>query len=117
MPVPALGSHRSLLYEDANTLGFFVHHPGPGLDGEPAAVFHPGWRSKQPSYRGAALGFAIARDIVDAHGGTIWAEGKPGGRPDGVVLAAAAGELTALRRSSTITDACPPQPWSRTRAP
>jgi signal transduction histidine kinase len=52
---------------------FFVQHGAPGVDGEAAALFEPGWYSTQPGYRGAGLGFAIARGVVDAHGGAIWA--------------------------------------------
>lgn len=60
---------------DHQRVVFFVHHSGPSLDGEEVpAMFAPGWRSKQPGYRGAALGFTIARGVVDAHGGRIWAE-------------------------------------------
>jgi signal transduction histidine kinase len=61
---------------DRQGVVFFVRHTGPSLDGEELpAMFAPGWRSKQPGYRGAAFGFTIARGVVDAHGGRIWAEG------------------------------------------
>jgi signal transduction histidine kinase len=62
-----------------NRVVFLVRDSGPGLDGEElSAMFRPGWRSKHASYRGTGLGFTIARGIVDAHGGQIWAEGAPG---------------------------------------
>jgi len=60
-------------------LVFFVRDTGPGLSPEElATLFGPRWRSTQAGYRGAGLGFAIARGIVDAHGGRIWAESAPG---------------------------------------
>jgi signal transduction histidine kinase len=62
-----------------NRVVFFVRDSGPALDGEElSAIFRPAWRSKQASYRGTSLGFTIARGIVNAHGGQIWAEGTPG---------------------------------------
>jgi signal transduction histidine kinase len=65
----------------ADPLGlvFFVRDTGPGLPpDELATLFGPRWRSKHAGYRGAGLGFAIARGIVDAHDGRIWAESRPG---------------------------------------
>jgi signal transduction histidine kinase len=41
-------------------------------------MFDPSWRSKHPGYKAAGLGFAIARGIVAAHGGRIWADSAPG---------------------------------------
>jgi signal transduction histidine kinase len=58
---------------------FFVRDTGPGLPPEElATLFGPRWRSKHAGYRGTGLGFAIARGIVDAHGGRIWADSTPG---------------------------------------
>lgn len=62
---------------EAGRLQFSVRDHGPGIDREDA-MFEPWWRSEQPGYRGAALGFAIARGIVEAHGGRIWLETAPG---------------------------------------
>jgi signal transduction histidine kinase len=62
---------------DAGGIEFFVRDHGPGID-RADTVFEPTWRSEQPGYRGAGFGFSIARGIVDAHGGRIWAETTPG---------------------------------------
>ncbi len=54
---------------------------GPGLPpGEERLIFEKFHRSDAgPSTRGAGLGLAICRGIVQAHGGRIWAENRPGG--------------------------------------
>jgi signal transduction histidine kinase len=41
-------------------------------------MFEPWWRSQQSGYKGAGLGYAIARGIAAAHGGRIWADSAPG---------------------------------------
>jgi signal transduction histidine kinase len=58
---------------------FFVRDTGPGIEAdELPKLFERFWRSKQSQYKGAGLGLSIARGIVDAHGGRIWAESQPG---------------------------------------
>ena len=58
---------------------FFVKDTGPGIEpDELPNLFERYWRSKKPSYKGAGLGLSIARGIVDAHGGRIWAESQVG---------------------------------------
>jgi signal transduction histidine kinase len=64
---------------DRGRLEMFVRDHGPGIAREDlAAMFEPTWRGTQQGYKGAGLGFAIARGIVAAHGGQIWAESAPG---------------------------------------
>jgi signal transduction histidine kinase len=64
---------------DAARLTLFVRDTGAGVPADQvAAMFEPGWRTSQPGYRGAVLGFALARGIADAHGGRIWATSAPG---------------------------------------
>jgi signal transduction histidine kinase len=58
---------------------FFVRDHGPGISSnEQARLFRPFAGSRQPCDPGVWLGFAIARGIVEAHGGRIWIDSAPG---------------------------------------
>ncbi|HYH79019.1 MAG TPA: HAMP domain-containing sensor histidine kinase, partial [Longimicrobium sp.] len=60
-------------------VGFWVADTGPGID--PAhlpRLFDRFWQAKRGDRAGLGLGLAIAKGIVDAHGGRIWAESIPG---------------------------------------
>jgi len=58
-----------------------VEDTGEGLDGEARArMFERFWRGdRSRTSPGAGLGLAIARGLVEAHGGRIWAEDREGG--------------------------------------
>jgi signal transduction histidine kinase len=60
---------------------FSVSDTGPGIPPELLPhVFDRYWQARDGDRRGAGLGLAIARGIVEAHGGRIWAEsGERGG--------------------------------------
>lgn len=60
-----------------------VQDEGPGLDPDSLelifARFFRGEKSRSRSHGGAGLGLAIARGIVEAHGGRVWAQNVAGG--------------------------------------
>jgi two-component system, OmpR family, sensor histidine kinase KdpD len=71
---------------------------GPGLPaGDEKRIFEKFYRGGKGAVRGAGLGLAICAGIIEAHGGSIWAENRPGG---GV----------AFRFSLPVKDAPPPMP-------
>ncbi len=65
---------------EADRLHVTVSDRGPGFPpGEEAAMFEKFRRGSRAHSGGVGLGLAICRSIVQAHGGTIWAENRVGG--------------------------------------
>lgn len=58
---------------------FTIADTGPGIPKEHLShIFTPYWQAKRTERLGAGLGLPIAKGIVEAHGGEIWAESEPG---------------------------------------
>jgi signal transduction histidine kinase len=58
-------------------VGFYVADTGPGVSPEELPrLFDRFWQSKRGA--GLGLGLAIAKGIVEAHGGRIWVDSSPG---------------------------------------
>ncbi len=78
---PSDGSIAVRVEQRATDLFWRVEDSGEGLpDGAPSRMFERFWRADRArSGSGAGLGLAIARGLVEAHGGRIWAENRPQG--------------------------------------
>jgi signal transduction histidine kinase len=76
---PAGGRVRIVVGPDGDDLRFAVVDSGPGIPPEHLPrLFDRFWQA-ETRHRGAAgLGLAIAKGIVEAHGGRIWADSVPG---------------------------------------
>ncbi|MDQ4080288.1 MAG: PAS domain S-box protein [Gemmatimonadota bacterium] len=56
-----------------------VQDTGPGIPADQLPhIFGRFWQAKRGDRRGLGLGLAIAKGLVEAHGGRIWAESPPG---------------------------------------
>jgi signal transduction histidine kinase len=78
---PSDGSIAVRVEQRATDLFWRVEDSGEGLpEGAPTRMFERFWRADRArSGSGAGLGLAIARGLVEAHGGRIWAENRPQG--------------------------------------
>ncbi len=66
--------------EIAGMVEIAVRDAGPGIDkAKQSQIFERFVRANSsPQIKGLALGLFITRQIIEAHGGTIWVESKPG---------------------------------------
>ncbi|MEJ2482898.1 MAG: HAMP domain-containing sensor histidine kinase [Gemmatimonadota bacterium] len=65
---------------EAETIRLTVSDRGPGVPPELAsAIFDRFVRGDRGSVGGAGLGLTICREIIEAHGGKLWVETRPGG--------------------------------------
>ena len=80
---PPKGEVAVVVEPDTDHVVVAVEDAGDGLAPDaPERMFERFWRadgSRTRSSGGAGLGLAIARGLVEAHGGTIWAENRRGG--------------------------------------
>ncbi|WP_332815350.1 sensor histidine kinase [Ramlibacter sp.] len=80
---------------------FSVANSGPALPREDLeSLFRPFWQAGTDG-RGAGLGLSICRSIIEAHGGSVWAEPAPGMRVKVLFL---------LPRLGSHATATPPAP-------
>jgi two-component system sensor histidine kinase KdpD len=101
------GSRISILatsYPDRVTVQ--VTDRGPGLPpGTEERIFDKFYRSETQPGRGAGLGLAIAKGIIDAHGGKIWAQNQPEGGTTFYFVLPITGTPPAVRTEDTTRQA------------
>jgi signal transduction histidine kinase len=64
---------------DGNHVAIHVTDTGPGIvAADISHLFDNFWQARRNDHRGVGLGLAIAKGLVEAHGGKIWCESAPG---------------------------------------
>ena len=74
------GGHIALrAHDDGAWVRLAVTDDGPGIpQGDQARIFQKFVQVGDRESEGSGLGLAICKEIVRAHGGTIWVESEPG---------------------------------------
>jgi signal transduction histidine kinase len=76
---PEGGTVRLKAEEEPDAIRFLISDTGPGIsEDEREHVFEPYWQASSTAHSGVGLGLAIAKQVVEQHGGEIWVESKPG---------------------------------------
>jgi PAS domain S-box-containing protein len=76
---PPGGSVRVGAVSGGGSVCFRVEDTGPGIPGDQIPhLFDRFWQGRHGDRRGAGLGLPIAKGIVEAHGGRLWVESRPG---------------------------------------
>src|SRR5262249_15329346 len=76
---PQGGTIRVSARERDHEIVVSVSDTGPGIpDEDLPKIFDRFWRGRGTKQKGSGLGLSIAKGIVEAHGGTIWAESQFG---------------------------------------
>jgi CheY-like chemotaxis protein len=108
---------------DRGHVRFSVSDAGPGIsEDELPHVFDRFWQGRRQNRAGAGLGLTIVKGVVEAHGGRIWVESRPGqgatflftipfggqalpeGRPNADKPAAGSPEASEWRATMAATD-------------
>jgi signal transduction histidine kinase len=64
---------------NGNHVAIHVTDTGPGISqADIAHLFDDFWQAQRNDHRGVGLGLAIAKGVVEAHGGMIWCDSAPG---------------------------------------
>jgi len=76
---PKEGTIRVSAWQRDQQIVVSVADTGPGIPQEDLSkIFDRFWRAPGTKQKGSGLGLSIAKGIVEAHGGTIWAESQLG---------------------------------------
>jgi len=76
---PQGGTIRLSAHQQGDEVVISVTDTGPGIAAEHLPrVFDWFWQAQGTKHMGSGLGLSIAKGIVEAHGGRIWAESEPG---------------------------------------
>ena len=99
---PAGGRVQVGAARDDGQLRIWVRDSGKGLtSADLKRVFERGWQA-EPGGAGKGLGLYICKRIVEAHGGTIWAESAPGSGATFVVVLPAGAVTTTVRQDEAV---------------
>lgn len=76
---PEYGTVTMRADASGNHVTIHISDTGPGISPDDIAhLFDDFWQARNNDHRGVGLGLAIAKGIVEAHGGKIWCDSRPG---------------------------------------